>query len=62
MQDIKQACSHNPVMLVAKTFSFPKANLFADYHMTVNQSLEHSDVETGLCALPSPPEEKRILS
>lgn len=61
MQGIKQACSYNPVMLVAKTFCFPKANLFAAYHMTDNQSSDHSNLEIGPRALPSPPEEKRIL-
>lgn len=61
MQEIKQACSYNPVMPAAKTFSFPKANLFAAYHLTDNQSSEHSNLEICPCALPSPREEKRIL-
>lgn len=61
MQDIKQDCSYNPVMLVAKTFSFSKTNLSAAYNMTDNQSSEHSHLEISLCALPSPPEQKRIL-
>lgn len=57
MQDIKQECSYNTVVMVAKTFSFPKTtNLFAAYNMTDYQSSEHSHLEISLCALPSPPE------
>lgn len=49
MQDIKQECSYNTVVMVAKTFSFPKTtNLFAAYNMTDYQSSEHSHLEISL--------------